>query len=123
MGKRLCNEVIISAILSEGSIVAAAEVLGCKTPTIYARMKLPDFQQQYTQARAELIKAATAKLQSCMTSAVDVLMAIMQDEDAPKQTRVYAAINILQISKQFTEQTDILERMEALEANLKGDEA
>lgn len=121
MGKRLCNEVIISAILTEGSIVAAAEVLGCKTPTIYARMKLPDFQQQYSQARAELIKAATAKLQSCMASAVDVLTAIMNDDEAPKQTRVYAAINILQIAKQFTEQTDILERVETLEASLEDD--
>lgn len=122
MGKRLCNEVIISALLSEGSITAAAATLGCKTPTIYARMKLPEFQQQYTQARGELIKAATAKLQNCMASAVDVLAAIMEDEEVPKQTRAYAAINILQISKQFTSQTEIIERLEELEANVRGSE-
>lgn len=34
MAKRLCNEAIISALLSEGSIKAAAEALGCKEQTI-----------------------------------------------------------------------------------------
>lgn len=122
MAKRLCNEAIISALLSEGSIKGAAAILDCKAPTIYARMKQPDFQEQYAQARAELIKAATAKLQSCMASAVDVLAAIMEDEEVPKQTRAYAAINILQISKQFTSQTEIIERLEELEANVRGSE-
>jgi uncharacterized protein (UPF0147 family) len=122
MGKRLCNEAIISALLSEGSIKGAAASLDCKVPTIYARMKQPDFQQQYAQARGELIKAATAKLQNHMTAAVDVLAELMNDETVPKQTRVYSAVNILQIAKQYTSQTEIIERLEELEANVRGSE-
>lgn len=118
MGKRLCNEVIISALLSEGSIKAAAAILDCKVPTIYARMKQPDFQEQYAQARAELTKAATAKLQNHMTAAVDVLAEIMTDETVPKQTRVYSAVNILQIAKQYT-QTETAERLIEVEKLLK----
>lgn len=118
MGKRLCNEAIISALLSEGSIKAAAEALGCKEQTIYTRMKQEDFQQQYAQARAELMKSATAKLQNHMTAAVDVLAEIMTDETVPKQTRVYSAVNILQIAKQYT-QTEMAERLIEVEKILK----
>ena len=118
MGKRLCNEVIISALLSEGSIKAAAEALGCKEQTIYTRMKQEDFQQQYAQARAELTKAATAKLQGHLGTAVDTLVEIMTDDTVPKQTRVYSAINILQIAKQYT-QTEMAERLIEVEKILK----
>lgn len=118
MAKRLCNEAIISALLSEGSIKAAAEALGCKEQTIYTRMKQEDFQQQYAQARAELMKSATAKLQNHMTAAVDVLAEIMTDETVPKQTRVYSAVNILQIAKQYT-QTEMAERLIEVQKILK----
>ena len=118
MAKRLCNEAIISALLSEGSIKAAAEALGCKEQTIYTRMKQEDFQQQYAQARAELMKSATAKLQNHRTAAVDVLAEIMTDETVPKQTRVYSAVNILQIAKQYT-QTEMAERLIEVQKILK----
>lgn len=122
MAKRLCNEVIISALLTEGSIKAASQALGCKVETIYARMKQPDFQEQYAQARAELMKSATVKLQGQLGAAVDTLVEIMTDRTVPKQTRVYSAINILQIAERYTMKTDILERLDELESTLKGGE-
>lgn len=122
MAKRLCNEVIISSLLSEGSIKAAAAALGCKEQTIYTRMKQPDFQKLYAEARAELMKSATAKLQGYLGTAVDTLAEIMTDETVPKQTRVYSAINILQIAERYTMKTDILERLDEVESVLKGGE-
>ena len=113
--KRLTNEEIIAALIERGSIKAAAAILECSTRTLYERMKAPDFKEQYTQAKAEIIKTATAKLQGHLCGAIDTLVSVMNDSQAGNQTRVNAATAILQYGARFTEATDILERLEAVE--------
>lgn len=68
------------------------------------------------------MKSATVKLQGQLGAAVDTLVEIMTDRTVPKQTRVYSAINILQIAERYTMKTDILERLDELESTLKGGE-
>lgn len=113
--KRLTDEEIIAALISQGSIKGAAEVLSCAERTLYERMKRAEFKDLYAQAKAEIIKSATAKLQGNLCGAVDTLAAIMQDEETAKQTRVNSAVAILQHAARYTEAVDIMERLEALE--------
>lgn len=113
--KRLTDEIIISEIIAQGSIQAAAASLQCAVKTLYARMKKPDFKELYAQAKGEILKTATAKLQGNLCGAIDTLSEIMTDEEAPKQTRVNAAVSVLQYAARFTETTDIMERLEAIE--------
>ena len=113
--KRLADEEIIASLIAEGSIKGAASSLGCTARTLYDRMKKPDFKTLYTQAKGEILKTATAKLQGSLCGAIDTLNAIMTDTDAPKQTRANCAVSILQYGAKFTEATDILERLEAIE--------
>ena len=113
--KRNTDEAIISALIENGSIKAAADRLGCTVRTIYERMKKPGFKNLYAQAKAEILKTATAKLQGNLTGAIDTLAAIMKDEETAKQTRANCAVAILQYAAKFTETTDIIERLEALE--------
>ena len=113
--KRLTNEEIIAALIERGSIKAAAAILECSTRTLYERMKASDFKEQYAQAKAEIIKTATAKLQGHLCGAIDTLVAIMNDSQAGNQTRVNCAVAILQYGARFTEATDILDRLEAVE--------
>ena len=113
--KRLTDEAIIAALIAEGSIKGAAASLECTTRTLYERMKKPEFKALYTQAKGEILKAATAKLQGQVTGAIDTLVEIRDDHEAPKQTRANCAVNILQYAARFTETTDIIERMEAIE--------
>ena len=113
--KRLADEEIIAALIAEGSIKGAAASLKCTTRTLYERMKKPEFKQLYSQAKGEVLKAATAKLQGNLCGAIDTLNEIMTDPEAPKQTRVNSAVSILQYAARFTETTDILERLEAVE--------
>lgn len=113
--KRNTDEAIISALIENGSIKAAADRLGCTVRTIYERMKKPGFKDLYAQAKAEILKTATAKLQGNLTGAIDTLAAIMKDEETAKQTRANCAVAILQYAAKFTETTDIIERLEALE--------
>ena len=113
--KRLADEEIIAALIAEGSIKGAAASLHCTTRTLYERMKKPEFKQLYSQAKGEILKVATAKLQGNLCGAIDTLNEIMTDPEAPKQTRVNSAVSILQYAARFTETTDILERLEAVE--------
>ena len=113
--KRLTDEAIIAALIAEGSIKGAAASLECTTRTLYERMKKPEVKELYAQAKGEILKAATAKLQGNLCGAIDTLAEIMTDEEAAKQTRVNSAVSILQYAARFTETTDILERLEAIE--------
>ena len=113
--KRLQDEEIIAALISEGSIKGAAASLKCQTRTLYERMKKPEFKELYTQAKGEILKTATAKLQGHLCGAIDTLAEIMKDEETAKQTRVNSAVSILQYGARFTEATDIIERLEAIE--------
>ena len=113
--KRLTDEAIITALIEQGSIKGAAASLKCTTRTLYERMKKPEFKALYTHAKGEILKAATAKLQGQVTGAIDTLVEIRDDHEAPKQTRANCAVNILQYAARFTETTDIIERLEAIE--------
>ena len=114
--KRLTDEAIIAALVQAGSIKEAAKQLHCVPRTLYERMKSPAFNEMYTRARADLVKGATAKLQGYFNGAIDTLAAIMNDQDTAKQTRANCAVAILQYGARYTETTDIIERLEAVEA-------
>ena len=113
--KRLADEEIIAALIEGGSIKAAAASLDCTARTLYERMKKDEFRALYAQAKAEIIKAATAKLQGNLCGAIDTLSEIMTDKEAAKQTRANCATAILQYGARFTETNDLLERLERLE--------
>ena len=113
--KRLTDEEIIAALIAKGSIKGAAASLKCTTRTLYERMKKPEFKELYAQAKADILKTATAKLQGNLCGAIDTLTEIMTDKEAPKQTRANCAVSVLQYGAKFTEATDIIERLEAIE--------
>lgn len=114
--KRLTDETIITALVEAGSIKEAAGKLHCTPRTIYERMKKPAFRELYNQAKGELMKTAAAKLQGNLTGAIDTLVSIMTDNETAAQTRANCAVSILQYGARFAEATDIIERLEALEA-------
>lgn len=114
--KSLSDEAIIAALIAEGTVKGAAISLGCTERTLYKRMKAPAFQEMYAAARADILKTATSKLQGQLCKAVDTLVEIMEDRKSPQQTRVNAASTILLYGARFTESTDLLARLEALES-------
>jgi len=121
MNKRITNEVIIDALLNQGSIKAAAAAIGCTEVTIYKRMKNDAFSQQYKIAKLECVKATTAKLQYTSLSAVNTLSAIMEDDEIAPQVRINAANTILNYTAKFTEGADLLDRIEELEAEIQNE--
>lgn len=115
MSCKYSNEKLIEVLLRKGSIPQAAAELGIVTRTLYVRMKTPDFQKAFNEAKSNFLRMATAELQKSAQAAVVVLHNIMADENTPKQIRVNAAAQILTFCGRFTEQIDLLERVERLE--------
>ena len=103
MSKKIRDETIIEALLISATVRSAAA-------------KLEINEQKYNEARRERTEAARNVLQERAHAAADTLATIMQDADAPAQTRVSAAAEILRQTVKYTEITDIMQQLDELEA-------
>lgn len=109
------NERIIAALISSPTVRAASEACGVSERQIYARLKDPAFMELYDAKRHELLDSATASLQGYLNDAVEAMHEVMQDPKTPPQTKLNAADVIARNTHKFTEQHDILARLDALE--------
>lgn len=112
MAKKVSNEVIITALLTSGTLKAAAAVAGVSERTIYDRMNEGEFQALYKAAKADLIRAAVFSLNSKVQAAIDTVAAIMQDENNHAAIRLQAAQTILNNAGKFAQ------RLQADEASV-----
>lgn len=83
---------------------------------MHNRLNQPDFQKKYREACTRLLKDHTAAMQIAMGEAVSVLREVMNNKDCAGGVRVSAAETVLRNGMKMTEQTNILERLEALES-------
>ena len=116
MRARIRDETIIDALLVSATTRSAAAKLGINEQTIYRRKRDPEFMRKYDAARRECAEAARNILQERAHAAADTLATIMQDNGAPAQTRVSAAAEILRQNVWYTEITDIMQKLDELEA-------
>ena len=115
MAKKIRDETIIDALLISATVRSAATKLKINEQTVYRRKRDPVFMQKFNEARRERTEAARNVLQERAYTAADTLATILQDKDAPAQTRVNAAAEILRQNVKYTEITDILEQLRELE--------
>lgn len=111
------DETIIAAIVSNGTYREAIASLGMSTRHFYKRLQDTGLQAKLKSAREKMLTEALTKLQIGTAEAVDVLRELMLDSNVNPSTRKSAATSFLQTSLQFTEQLDILHRLERLESN------
>ena len=115
MSKKIRDETIIDALLISATVRSAAAKLDINEQTIYRRKRDAEFMRKYSEARRERTEAARNVLQERAHAAADTLATIMQDADAPAQTRVSAAAEILRQTVKYTELTDIMQQLDELE--------
>ena len=114
--KRIRDETINEALLTSATARSAAAKLGINEQTIYRRKRETEFIRKYEETRRERTEMARNALQSTAHAAVETLAQIMRDKNAPAQTRVNASAEILRQNVKYTEMSDILEKIERLEA-------
>lgn len=97
------NEVIISAMLQQGTIQKAAEVTGITPRAVYERMKSREFRAAYYAAKNDLVRSAVYSINQKLSEAIEVVAEIMSDKKISAQTRLQAAQVIITNSGRFAD--------------------
>ncbi len=106
MGKIISNEVIISALLKNGTIKAAASAIGITERSLYDRMNNGEFKALYMVAKADIIRKAIFELNNQIGSAVETIVEIMRNEDTNPAVRLQAAQTLLNNASKFALRLD-----------------
>lgn len=115
------DEKIMAALLACGSVAEAERISGVSRSTIYKRLSNAEFKAEYDQRRSMVLNEACNTLQSSLTSAVNTIREIIENEETAPQIRLNACGLILQNCLRYVEQIDILSRIEELEKDMQGE--
>ncbi len=113
------QEAAIAALLSHGTVKAAAQAVGVSEVTFWRWMQLTEFQALYRAARTSAVDSAIGLMQKACTGAVGTLVKVMAAENAPASARVSAARVVIEQSLRAVELMDLQERIERLEQQLE----
>ena len=113
--KKTYSETVISAFLKHDKLTDIAREIGVTPQTAAKYRDDPDLQEILSDRRLQFVKAAVSKMQGFMTEGVEILQNIIRDSETSPQTRVNAIQIMFNQCKVWTETTDILERLKALE--------
>ena len=108
-------EQAIAALLTHGSVEAAARAVGINPNTLLRWMKEPEFEAALREARRAVISQAIGRLQSASDAAAMTLLKIMLDPTMPPGTRLRAIEIVLERGTKATEMEDLLDRVAKLE--------
>jgi hypothetical protein len=109
------------ALLNEPTVKKAAESIGVDQKTIHRWLEQPAFAAAYRKARREAFSQAMATSQRYAPMALQALAKIVMDESKPPSARVSAASAILKFSRESLELDDLATRLDAVEAQVRGD--
>lgn len=109
------QERAVGALLSEPTILAAAEKIGMAEVTLRRWLKQPAFVGAYRSACRQVVDGAIGQLQTACAEAVDTLRDIMRDSEATASSRVTAARTVLEMALKAVELQDLEERITVLE--------
>lgn len=113
------EDIAVLALLTEPTMVKAAEKAGVSEATLWRWTQQEGFQQKYNEAKNQAIAQATARLRQAMTVAVDTLVEIAQDRKAQAMARVVASKTILESAMKAHEMEDLNVRLAKVEENLE----
>lgn len=105
MGRKsvISDEQIIAALLSNGTISAAANTVGISERSLYDRMNEGEFIALYKAAKADLIRTAVVSLNNQVQAAIDTVAEVMQNKENNPAVRLQAAQTILNTASKFAQ--------------------
>ena len=116
---KITDENVILALSSCRDIAGAAKQLGVSRQAIYNRLRKPEFRERLRQERDAKFMIANDKLTDSMASAIETLNSALYDKKCPYGVRIKAAQVIIDLTLKSVEQMEILERISAIEEQLK----
>lgn len=109
------KEQAIANLLQMPTIAEAAKATGIAEVTLFRWLQDHEFATAYRQARRQVVDSAIGYLQQAASSAVGVLVSVMNDTDSPASCKVTAAKAVLDMALKAVELQDLEERISALE--------
>lgn len=91
----LTDDDVVDALLSEPTVTAAAQKLGCSRNTIYRRLGDPLFSLTFSEARDALHAERVLQMTRAAGEAVESLVNILHDDEAPVSAKLKAAALLL----------------------------
>ena len=117
MAKNNKEDIILNALLAYPTIKQASEATGVAEPTIYLKLRDSKFKQRYNEAKTQMLNNTVMFLQGKLQEATATIVDIMSDNENAPQVRINAARSVFDYCIKLTEQTEILTRIEVLEAS------
>lgn len=111
----------LAALLTSPSRAAAARAAGITTRTLQNYLSDLEFQREYKRAFEGVVVDATRQAQQAISPALSTLREIVEDKGEDTQARISAARAILSHGIKLTETTDILNRLQELETEMRNE--
>ena len=90
--------------------------------TLYRLKKEDDFMEILNKHKERLFNNTITKAQAYSLEALEILMNIARDEEAPHSSRVSASCKMIEFGQSMFDQEVILKKLEALEREMNQDE-
>ena len=117
--RRIPNDKIINALLIENTVAKSANRAHVSTKLVYDRLHDPQFKAELKKAQRQVVEHSVRKLEQASVRATDTLIQIMTDPSTNDQLKVQCANSILSKAFNAYEMTELVDRLEALESQLK----
>lgn len=121
MPKKVNDEKLLEMLLVHGGVKGAADACGLSQNAVYKRMRDPVFRAEYDKTQGIVLSATTGALCEALGDAVKALHGIVKDNTVSSGLRVQAASALLSHGLRYVETSNVLKRLEALEAVREGD--
>ena len=107
----------LQALLTQPTKTKAAEAAGISPRTLRDYLADPEFQKEYKKAFGQLVTDATRQAQQSLSPAISALRDIVEDDNEHSSARIAAARSLLEYGLRWTEFSDILAELEAVEGD------
>ena len=104
----ISDELILTGLLANPTIRAAANSLEVSEKTIYERLRDSEFRKRYADAKLELLQDSVDALQKDISIAIDTFRTVAQDDTAKESARISAAEGIIRNFCRLDEHANIL---------------
>lgn len=106
-------------LLQNSSVAKAIKESGIPKSTGYKWMKDEEFKKELTTRKKEILSSVAGYLQNSLSDCSERLMEIVNSDKTSAQVKINAISLVFQNARAFTEQLDIVERMERIEKALE----
>src|SRR5579871_3419905 len=101
--------------MTEKNQAEAARVAGIHLTTLKRWLRLPEFQEEYLQARREVVSQANARIQSNCGAMASLALMLAANKDTPIAVKARLCLGLLDRANNSVELEDVLMRIARLE--------